>query len=440
MKLDLDASAAPAVPATRTYTLKGKHLRVAWLVLFGAFFVCIALTVSVPLLGVQFVRYAGEAQPGALQAVSATAQGVTPVRVTLPNTSQPLAVIEATQITEGSRIETNRTDTSSAFLVFFDSSNATIAPASQLVIQEMRRPRFSISEQPNVITIEQLRGVVKYGIVPQWQYVGNPDGRPMQFTVHTPQLDVWLGQDGAYRVEVTEHLTQVSVTQGSAVARAKDNSREVRVDVGQRIIAAEGKALADPLPAAQNLIVNGDFAESFDCAPNTPSAWKCYTDQGGDGGNINGSIGIVNLGERRSIQIKREGSNQNSAITGIRQYIDRDVSGFRSLKLSADVRLHYQNLSGGGYLSSEYPLIIRLRYRDVNGNETEWWHGFYYQNDTNNPTQDGENFPPDLWLPFETSNLLELLEIKPFRLLYIEIYASGWDYESYVSNVTLNVE
>jgi hypothetical protein len=144
--------------------------------------------------------------------------------------------------------------------------------------------------------------------------------------------------------------------------------------------------------------------------------------------------------DRRAVQILRSGSNQNSAITGIRQQIDKDVSDARTLILSADVRLHYQNLSGGGYLSSEYPLIIRILYRDVNGSEAEWVHGFYYQNDANNPTLNGELVPSDEWVPYETSNLFETLDPKPFRIVRVEIYASGWDYESYISGVRLTVE
>ncbi len=149
---------------------------------------------------------------------------------------------------------------------------------------------------------------------------------------------------------------------------------------------------------------------------------------------------MVTKDNRRAVQIKRDQSNQNSAITGIRQVVDRDVSDYRSLTLSADVRVDSHNLSGGGYLSSEYPLIIRVKYRDVNGDEAEYVRGFYAQNDTSNPTANGELLPRATWIPFDSSNLLASLPIKPFRILSIEIYASGWDYESYISNVRLKAE
>ena len=147
------------------------------------------------------------------------------------------------------------------------------------------------------------------------------------------------------------------------------------------------------------------------------------------------------MDDRRALHIVRSGAGGTSAITGVHQQINGEISYFSSLVFSADIRLHYQSLSGGGYLSSEYPLIIRLHYRDVNGDEFDAVHGFYYQNDTHNPTRNGEPVPRDQWVPYQTSNLLQSPGIaKPFQLLYIEIYASGCDYESYISNVRLTVE
>jgi hypothetical protein len=35
---------------------------------------------------------------------------------------------------------------------------------------------------------------------------------------------------------------------------------------------------------------------------------------------------------------------------------------------------------------------------------------------------------------------METLDPKPFYILSLQIYASGWDYDSYVSNVRLIIE
>ncbi|MCC7162019.1 MAG: hypothetical protein IT331_05975 [Anaerolineae bacterium] len=440
MKLEVNSGALPRVAAPDAKTLvNGKPERMAWIVLFGAFFACIALTLLVPLFGFQFVRYSTVPVNALLQAAPLRADQVAPVRVTLPNVTLPLAVIDPATITENSRVETDTTDNSRAFMTFFDNSTATIYKNSQIVLSEMRQPQFGVSEQPNSIVIEQSRGIVRYGVASPLSFSENSSARPTRFLVRTPHFDVWLNP-GSYSLDVTDNVSQVSVREGSAAIRSRDGSRELLVGQGQRVIAERSKPLADPIPAAQELIVNGEFTSEIDCSPNATGPWRCYSDQGGDGGVVNGSAGVVTKGDRRAVQIRRTGSEQNSAITGITQTIDRDVSDYRSLTLSADVRVEGHNLSGGGYLSTEYPLILRIRYRDIDGNEREYVRGFYSQNDTNNPTANGELLPQGQWIPIDSSNLLASLPIKPFHILSLEIYASGWDYESYVSNVRLKAE
>ncbi len=435
---DIDVSLERDVPAERHYTLNGKPERMAWVVLFGAFFVCIALSLAVPFLGWQFLRFSTIPQTASAESSPVRTDQVTPVRVTLPNVTLPIAVIEPTNIPENSRIETDTTDNVRAGVIFFDQSNVTLYKDTQIILTEMRQPQFGLSELPNSIIVEQTRGRAIYAVSLPLPVFGNSSTRAKQFLVRTPQFDVWLNP-GSYTIEVNADASQVSVIDGSAITRSRDGSREFFIGERQRVVAQTGKPLADPIPAAQDLLVNGDFAEPIDCTPNAQGAWKCYSDQGGDGGDVNGSIGAVTLDNRRGIQIKREGSNQNSAITGIRQILDRDVSYYRDLKLSASVRVENHSLSGGGYLSTEYPLILRVRYRDVNGDEAEYVRGFYTQNENKNPTANGEILKAGRWNTIVSSNLLAL-PIKPFRILAIEIYGSGWDYESYISNVQLRAE
>lgn len=447
MKLEANSGALPRtatnVPAERAYSLHGKPERMAWVVLFAAFFTCIGLTLLVPFLGLQFVRFSTVPQLASLQAAPLTPDKVTPVRVGLPNVTLPIAVLDPAGINENSRVETDTTDNSRAFMTFFENSTATISKDSQITLAEMRQPQFESSDEPNRIVIDHARGLVRYGIASPVARGANPRARPTQFLVRTPNFDAWLTA-GSYGINVDGSGSQMSVREGNAIVVSKDGSRVVNVGEGQRIVYDTRTAISErdpfaPLPAAQELIANGNFSTDIDCKPNAKGAWKCYSDQGGDGGDINGAIGVVTKEDRRAAWIRRVGSNQNSAITGIRQMIDRDVSDFRALKLSADVRIESHNLSGGGYLSTEYPLILRVRYRDINGDEGEYMRGFYIQNDTNNPTERGELEPQAKWIPIESSNLLAL-PVKPFRILAVEIYASGWDYESYISNVELKAE
>ncbi len=52
------------------------------------------------------------------------------------------------------------------------------------------------------------------------------------------------------------------------------------------------------------------------------------------------------------------------------------------------------------------------------------------------PIINGEKIPPHIWYPYESPNLIELLrDTRPARLNSIRIYASGWNYQSMVSEI-----
>lgn len=437
MKFDIEArpaAAAPALPRVREGLFQKNPERVAWLVILGAFMVCLSLTIAGPLTARYFLLYSTEARTSLVQAISPNQDGGGTVSYTPPNGTQPIAVkSDPAPFAEGGVIETDQA--SRAFITFFDGSTAQVSPGSQLVITQMRRPRFGWSPLPNTIQINQVQGLVRYGALSAFPHPGNPEGRAVHFTIHTPNFDVSLA-DGSYSIEVTESGSQVLVREGSAIVHSPQGEHEIVIGQGQRLQAENGQPLpVNPIPAAQDLIVNGDFSSDV-LAP----VWQPYVDPNSADSGVKGSVLVVTMGDRRALQILRTGGGTNSRVTGIYKQIDRDVSDFRTLVFSADVRLHYQSLSGGGYRSTEYPLIVRLKYRDVDGNEWESTRGFYYQNDDQNPTINGELIPQDTWVPYETGNLFELLEHRPFRIISIAIYASGWDYESYVANAKLTVE
>jgi hypothetical protein len=332
-------------------------------------------------------------------------------------------------VVEGSTIETD--ETSRGILTFFDGSTATLFPDTKITLTRMRTPRFAWSTEPNQLRVDQAGGRVRFGAAAMGA-AGGSNPRPLDFEVSTPQLFATL-TEGSYSVQVTDNTSQVIVRDGHTDVTGQN--RAVSLGSGQRTQVTANQPPLDPLPAAQDLIAEGEFrSNTF-----TP-AWQLWLDQGGDGGNVDGAVEVVTLGDRRAAHILRTQSAQNSAITGLTQVINKEVSDFRSVRFFVDIRLHYQELSGGGYLSSEYPLIILLKYRDVDGNDAQYVHAFYYENPDNNPTMNGELVPRDVWIPFETPNLLATLAVRPFYLNSISIYASGWDYESYFSGVRLVAE
>lgn len=410
----------------------GSVERTAWLVLLGSLSVCMLLAIGVPLTGWQYFKSALVPMQATVQAASITPAGGSTIRARLCGVPQPIAITaDGVALPECSTVQTD--PSSKAFITFFDGSTVTLSTDTTLVLQQMSSPKFAASPSPNTIIIQQQKGSARYGAAPSIAR-GNQPARPLDFTVKTPQMTVRL-TPGSYSVEVDASYSEVSVREGQAIVSNSEPNRFVFVGQGQSLTAYPGKPLPESSVATKNLIRSGDFTSDT-----LGKDWTEVHDQGGDGGALDGTIQVVTIGNRRAIQILRTGSENNSAETGIRQVIDRDVSDFRTLQLKADVRLHYQDLPGGGYLSTEYPLLLLLRYRDVNNNEQDWVHGFYYQNEGNNPTLRGELYPRDVWVPYESGNLLAGIKPRPFRILWIKIYASGWDYESYVSGVQLLAE
>ncbi len=402
--------------------MRRKPERMAWFVIFGAFFAFLVLCATVPLGIRYYLRHATSARTAMLEVISGT------VRVRERGAPAPIAVTKSVVLSEGSTIETD--ENSRGILTFHDGSTAVLFPSTQIILREMHVSTFPWGVEPITLLIDQARGRLRVGaaaLVPR----GESAAPARDFQILTPQLTAALAE-GSYVVEVGTDASQVVVNDGQAAVTAQD--RTVQVGQRQRTVSTRGEPPLPALPAAQDIIVNGDFSDPL------ARGWAVVREASNDPSAAIGTVAVVPLGDRHAIHITRSNSNQASANTGVIQQINKEVSDYRSVSLSADVRVHFQSLSGGGVLSSEYPLILRMKYRDVYGSEAEWVHGFYIQNQTGNPTNNGEQVPPDIWVPFEAGNLFETLDPKPFFITSLQIYASGWDYDSYVSGVRLVVE
>jgi hypothetical protein len=396
--------------------------RVAWLVIVGAFLVFLGLCAAVPLGLRYYLLHATASQETTLEVIGGT------VRVREPGVVAPLGVTKAVQLPEGSAIETD--ETSRGILTFLDGSTMILFPGTQITLRVMRVVSFPWGIEPTTIQVDVTRGSVRVGAAPQITQ-SNKTSVARQFLVSTPQLTSQL-DEGSYRIEVLADSSNVIVNNGTAYVSAQ--GKTVTVPRGQRTVARPGEAPIAPVPAAQDIIVNGDFRDPL------ARGWMIVRESGTSPTQATGTAAQTTLGDRAVIQILRNNSNQTSAIAGVIQPVNREVSDYHSLKISADIRIHLQSLSGGGILSSEYPILLRIKYRDVYGSEAEWVHGFYIQNLTNNPTTNSEMVSADVWIPFESGNLLETADPRPFYITSLQIYASGWDYESYVTAVRLIVE
>jgi hypothetical protein len=200
--------------------------------------------------------------------------------------------------------------------------------------------------------------------------------------------------------------------------------------------------LENPLSAAQNLIENGDFQQPLSTGWLTSTV--VLTSQVKPP-----TVEVVEAGGRSAVRlVRREQDTGNHTEVAIQQRLDQDVRDFDRLEVALDVMLEFQSLSAGGQQSSEFPVIVRLDYKDLWGSDKFWTHGFYYQNEAGYPVAldpwgrpSGEQIPQGVWYPYESGNLIDLLgENRPAQVTGLTVYASGWNYESLVSEIQLIVE
>ncbi len=409
--------------------MQKKPERIAWLVLWGAFAVFLTLCAAVPVSARSYLLYSTSAKQASLEVIQGT------ISVQDGTSVAPIAVTNASkviQLSEGSSIETN--ETSKGILTFFDGSTLTLYTNTQVVLHSMRVAAFAWGRVPISMDVEQTRGRIRVGTAPLYAADGKPS-HTRSFRVQTQHLVAMLGE-GSYAIDVNLPTDSSQVTANAGTVDVIAQGRSVALSERQRTVVTRGNPPLLPLQAAQDLMVNGDLKDPPE------RGWNALPDPTTPG-VVPGKAEAVAIGDRIAIHIIRANSAspaQTSAIAGWIQQINREVSDFRSLKVTADIRLENQSLAGGGVLGSEYPLILRLRYRDQYGSEGEWVHGFYYQNTLNNRTDNGELVAQSIWIPWESANLFELADPRPFYITSLQIYASGWDYESYISNIKLIVE
>ena len=393
--------------------------RLAWIVLLTAFVIFCAMSVGVPLGVHNYMRGATRSQFTRLTPIDGST-----IRVLNPGEEEPSAVTTPKDdIPEGAKVITDAT--SGAFLAFFEDSTLRLFENTQIILRTIRAPRFSAGSTPNTIEVDLEGGRVRIGVAPAI-------ARPVHFEVHTPHAVIYL-QEGSYSIQVSSEETQIAVTRmGQATVSAMGQA--VTLKQGERATVATDQPPIGPLPTKRNIIVNGDFQEPLDVS------WLKY-DHKDDAEEEGGRWEIIADNDRRAVRFTREGDNIHHGETGIEQMIELDVRDFSYLELRLDVRLLKQSLSGCGWRSSECPIIVLLNYKDVHNNDLKWHHGFYYQNVDDLLVWDADLIPQNVWYPYESGNLMELLgDARPAYLTSIRIYASGWDYQSMVSNVELLAE
>jgi len=393
--------------------------QVAWLVLFSAFGIFCFLATLIPVTLYWYITNAS----------TPISTEITSVRGTVllgdsgAELSSSLTDGNTTTIEESYTVSTD--DTSQAILTFADDSSLTMYSNTSVVLREMQEPRFAISPNPTRVTIDVQKGRIRV--------TSARSREDLQFDINTPYAAVELDQ-GSFSIDVTDDEVQVTSRLGEAIVSGAD--RTVTLEKEQRAVI-KSDVLQAPLPAAQDLLAGSGFFN-----PAFKNSWEVYDIKPIEG--MTTTVKIVNFDRRNVLVLASEGQDNVHTETGVMQQVNKDVRDFQSLRVFAEVRLVNQSLPGGGHLGSEFPIMLHIAYKDAEGNDRDWFHGFYYDPPPDNfvlynqPDNSSERIARYIWYPYESVNLLTTLgPAKPVFIKSIRIYASGWLYESMVANISL---
>jgi hypothetical protein len=394
--------------------------RVAWIVLILSFMILCLVLVGAP-LGIRWFIWNAETDRKALVE---SLVGTVVVDPPVGSGSVPLGKGQSWAAPEQAVIRVD--ENSEAVITFFDHSFMRLFPGTTVRLAQLSARRYPAGKRPNTIHLALTGGRVRIGTALSVD-------SPLAFSVETLHAQVKLDADGSYALDASNERADIAVYRGHATVEALGET--LGLDARQRTEVSLGQPSQRVTDVARNLLTNGDFSQALD------EGWRVFNDQGADGGDVNGTAELVVDEGRRAVLFSRYGGQGNHCETILEQTLNKQLPDpTTSLVMRAAVNVRYQSLPGGGYLSSEYPLMIRITYRDVYDSEAEWVQGFYIHNEANTPTTYGALVPEDRWYIYESENLAETLPVRPFRIVKIRVYASGWDYESMISDMSLIVE
>lgn len=398
--------------------------RVAWFVLSVNFALCCLLVIAVPLGLRNYLLTATRPLQSYVMATTGTVQFFP------AGADEPSAVTDRRAVAERSRIVTDANARSLLTSFATDPSGELLATVqlfqdTDLRLIAARAPRFPWSPKEAQLSFELQKGRVSVS-------AQNAGARPVQVQLRTPHSLITFGS-GAYDIAIEGDTTSVRTRAGAAQVLAAN--REVTASTGERVSVAAGGPPELPVSAAVNLVLNGKLEGRLS------PPWQEIVKVGA--GLTAGKITQEIVDQRQVVRFSRRTEDGAHNQVGLKQEINRDVQGYDLLTLRLDLKLLYQSVPGGGYLASEYPVMVDIAYTDIYGKDLHWYQGFYYMDLPRESTwtpPTGEKVVQGIWYPYESPNLFYALrETRPARINSITVYASGHDYDSLVADIALNV-
>ena len=408
--------AALPAPAVQTGDVAARRVqRRTWICIGAAFAIWALLAGSISYLALTYRRSATDSPPAMLAIDRGTVfyggtGGGPQVRA---RPSQP--------VEEGGIVEAG--DNGRAALELFDGTVVRMLSNTRVELNTLRVGKFNAEHTRLGLTL--ATGAAHVSVPGHLPY-----GRDM--TIATPHGVVSLNK-GEYLVWVQEDGTRVSSYSGQAKVAVDEHVVRLR-DLQRATLPPDGFPRG-PFPLVDNVVRNGDFARQLQGWSLLDKSEPGRLDVGGTRQMVEETIAGRKV---QALRISRDSEYDTHNETGVVQELNRDVSAYRTVTLTAWVKLDQASLSGGGYLGSEYPLMFRVQYTDEKGGRPGWSRGFFYANPENRPVENGEQIPRGEWFPFLVR--LSDLEDRPMFIRSIEVLSAGHDFNAVVADVRLIAE
>ena len=426
--------------------------RLAWGVLLIAFAVfCFIIVGSV--LAVHHYAFRSSLPMDMLLQVGSGTVGVK-----FPNTAEQAATSQR-NLTGDTTIRTTTTDRWSQTVLSFRDDRAdeslvatvTLKSATSLHLRSASRPRFDWSTSVYWIEITELSGEIDVRISDVFAH-------PVEVYVSTTSgAEIRLTSGGTYRVQALDTRVHATNVSGEAVMIVPDRLTAVSIPMGEEgVIDTETSTLVRH-PALVDLVANSELATSMPAASagealaDPPFVWNCSSGPPTNLPSGRYRADVAPDGRRGFRLVRSEGADTNG-YTRCEQTLGEaregvDVTGYDYLSLQTTLYIDYQSLSLCGVDGSECPLMVQVKFIDVNGNPGEWIHGIYARLDpgTNAPRRCATCLDNHLqiyektWYVYNSENLFTLFQEsqRPAVVTEVVFYASGHQYDVYVDEVAL---
>lgn len=351
-------------------------------------------------------------------------------------------------------------DESQAVLFFQDSyskeiiTTITLTAGTQIFVTDASRPRFEFSRRPYRIDLSRAQG--------QLIITTRPGDRDYIMDVHSDLGMARILDDGRYTVN-TEYMPETGLrrlnvfNQGGRAELFKPSLLEWREVNANRIahIARSVDSVPDFEPETDSpyaILLEGRFLTGPEALPATalPDNWSCQSIS--EQPEAQGTF-FRDPENENALRFQRIGDNRiKHAETSCLVSPDNavDTSAYSTLRLHLRIMIKQHDLPQCGILGSECPIMVEIAYQIPQQGDAgpilKWHHGFYLIPDPSKPASCDtcrlahERINPDVWYFYDSGNLRPQFADPSSGapiIRWISVYASGHQYDSLVSDVTL---